>query len=101
MIIRWNRTIISHLPDFENPGGVAGSAHSRSKEYQTAIFGHFDRGFLVYSSGLSPGYAGLVPDLSGLWYGYAMKMVYFRDGVFTLKPPAKDALIIIIKYNVM
>jgi hypothetical protein len=24
------------------------------------------------NSGLSPGYAGLIPDLTGLWYGDAM-----------------------------
>ena len=28
--------------------------------------------FVWNNSGLSPGYAGLMPDLTGLWYGDAM-----------------------------
>jgi hypothetical protein len=52
--------------------------------YLIAISLCFDRGFLVYKSGLSPAYVGLNPDLSRGRYGYSMKMLYLKDGIVTL-----------------
>jgi len=51
----------------------------------------------MYNTGLSAGYTGLMPDLSGRWYGFGMKMPYLRQGALMHKPGASDALTIIIK----
>ncbi len=41
-------------------------------------------GVSLYTTPVKSGSAGLVPDLSGRWYGYAVKMVYLKHGVFIL-----------------
>jgi len=51
----------------------------------------------MYNTGLSAGYAGLMPDLSGRWYGFGMKMPYLRQGTLMHKPAERDALTITIK----
>jgi len=46
----------------------------------------------VYNSGLSPAYAGLVPDLIGKWYGFVRELPYLKVQVVMFYPYREIAL---------